>query len=385
MSIRELDMDEGEEILPSSDMHFNPRLELKATAFLDSLLGKLTEAENKKRVRATEMKRRILSCILANVVKSKGSQVIVLVGKTKKYGDFSQDILIRMITGMVALGWIDLLSGDWKTKKASTIVVNRLDLSGLEYMSGAKEAVIVRKKGKQVNSEPYFDQKEIDRMKSEVCELNEWLKQANLIWEGASSDCPDLSNREIQRIFNVYEGMSEEYAREDYVGFGRLYGAFWIGMKKCLRPFLRIEGENCALIDFSSMNVNLAYFFAGELPPTDEDLYDLTGLLCGFEKTPEWRKAVKKFVSSIWFCKNKTMPHGIWIPNQKLKYQDIWFAVLRRHPKLRSVLSTRNIGYRMAWFEGDSLGRGRRPPDFRRLGKGSLGRGRGAKSNGSLL
>jgi hypothetical protein len=172
-------------------------------------------------------------------------------------------------------------------------------------MSGAKEALIVRKKGKQVNSEPYFDQKEIDRMKSEVCELNEWLKQANLIWEGASSDCPDLSNREIQRIFNVYEGMSEEYAREDYVGFGRLYGAFWIGMKKGLRPFLRIGGENCVLIDFSSMNVNLAYFFAGELPPTDEDLYDLTGLLCGFENTPEWRKAVKKFVSSIWFCKNK--------------------------------------------------------------------------------
>jgi hypothetical protein len=192
MSIRELDMDEGEEILPSSDMHFNPRLELKATAFLDSLLGKLTEAENKKRVRATEMKRRILSCILANLVKSKGSQVIVLLGKTKKYGDFSQDILIRMISRMVALGWIDLLSGDWKTKKASTIVVNRLDLSGLEYMSGAKEAVIVRKKGKQVNSEPYFDQKEIDRMKSEVCELNEWLKQANLIWEGASSVCLDL-------------------------------------------------------------------------------------------------------------------------------------------------------------------------------------------------
>jgi hypothetical protein len=97
MSIRELDMDEGEEILPSSDMHFNPRLELKATAFLDSLLGKLTEAENKKRVRATEMKRRILSCILANLVKAKGSPIIVLLGKTKKYGDFSQDILIRAI------------------------------------------------------------------------------------------------------------------------------------------------------------------------------------------------------------------------------------------------------------------------------------------------
>ena len=184
MSIRELDMDEGEEIPPSSDMHFNPRLELKATAFLDSLLGKLTEAENKKRVRATEMKRRILSCILANLVKAKGSPIIVLLGKTKKYGDFSQDILIRMITRMVDLGWIDLRSGDWKTKKASTIVVNRLDLSGLEYMSGAKDAVIVRKKGKQVNSEPYFDQKEIDRMKSEIFELNEWLKQANLIWEG---------------------------------------------------------------------------------------------------------------------------------------------------------------------------------------------------------
>jgi hypothetical protein len=33
MIIRELDMEDGEEIPPSSDMHFNPRLELKATAF----------------------------------------------------------------------------------------------------------------------------------------------------------------------------------------------------------------------------------------------------------------------------------------------------------------------------------------------------------------
>src|ERR1019366_10393697 len=37
-------------------------------------------------------------------------------------------------------------------------------------------------------------------------------------------------------------------------------------------------------------------------------------------KTAEWRNATIPAYQRR-FCKNKTMPHGIWIPNQKLKYQ----------------------------------------------------------------
>jgi len=61
-------------------------------------------------------------------------------------------------------------------------------------------------------------------------------------------------------------------------------------MKTRERENLRLNGELLAYIDLSAMNVHLAYYFAGEPPPTDEDMYDLTGFLCGYEDTPEWRK-----------------------------------------------------------------------------------------------
>jgi hypothetical protein len=137
-------------------------------------------------------------------------------------------------------------------------------------------------------------------MKAELLELNKFLAAADITWASEYENPPDLSNREVYRVFNVVEGLSEDEAGDGYCGFGRLYGPFWVSMKKRERENLRLNGETLAYIDFSAMNVNLGYFFAGERPPpTDEDLYDLTGLLCGYEDKPEWRKPVKRFLSSV--------------------------------------------------------------------------------------
>ena len=180
---------------------------------------------------------------------------------------FPRRSLIKTVHRMAELGWIELRLGSWKQKEAATIAVLDLDLIGLEYCSEPKEGVIARRNGKQVNIEDFFDQEAIGKMKAEIREINEFIEGAELSWVGEERDSQDLSNRELQRIFNVLEGFTEEDAEKDYVGFGRLYGSFWVGMKKTLRPFLRIDEEELALLDFSSMNVHLAYYLAGENPP----------------------------------------------------------------------------------------------------------------------
>jgi len=339
-----------------SQIGFNPRLKLRSETFVSHLLGEITEGrERAPNAHTAESIKNTLSCVLANLVKAQGQSVFVSLGKKTVYENISQRILSRTVHRMAELGWIDLRIGSLSMKYASVISRLSLDLTGLTYSSEMKESVIARKKGKQVHIETYLDQETIGRMKAEMRELNEFLAEANISWEGSEWDIPDLSNRELQRIFNPHEGINEENSGENHLGFGRMYGAFWIGMKKDRRQYLRIDGEKLALLDFNSMNVNLGYYLAGEEPPVNEDLYDLTEHLCGYDGSKQWRGAVKKFFSSIWFCTNHTMPKDIFFPKKKLKYNDVYYAILRKHPNLRKVLARRKIGYEMARLESDIM------------------------------
>jgi len=86
-------------------------------------MEKLPSEERSRALRrdTAEMTARILSCLLANIIKAKDRRVIVSLHKNKKYGDFSQNILISTIHRMDELGWIDLVRGSLKDKKASSI------------------------------------------------------------------------------------------------------------------------------------------------------------------------------------------------------------------------------------------------------------------------
>lgn len=143
---------------------------------------------------------------------------------------------------MDELGWIDFVCGSLKDKKASSIAPLSIVLTGLGYNTEAKQTVIAKHKGKQVHIETYLPPDIIGRMENEMLEINEFLAEANISWAGEEYSCPDLSNRQLQRIFKPVEGLNEENSRKDFIGFGRLYGGFWIGMKKDLRKYIRIDG-----------------------------------------------------------------------------------------------------------------------------------------------
>jgi hypothetical protein len=119
------------------------------------------------------------------------------------------------------------------------------------------------------------------------------------------------------------------------------------------------------------MNIRLAYFLSGELPPVNEDLYDLTEHLAGYDGSKQWRGAVKEFFNSVWYCTNHTMPDNIFFPcdetlrpvkkrhNRYVKktvtYDSVYYAICRKHPKLRKILERRKIGYEMARLESDIM------------------------------
>ena len=369
--MRKLEQEEGS--CNSPRYFLDPRLRLNCDGYVSRLVEKLPSEERSRALRrdTAEMTARIVSCLLANLIKAKDRRVIVSLHKNKKYGDFSQNILISTVHRMDELGWIDFVCGSLKDKMASSIATLSINLTGLGYRTEAKQTVIAKHKGKQVHIETYLPPDIIGHMENEMLEINEFLAEANISWEGSEWDRPDLENRQLQRIFNPVEGLNEENSEKDFIGFGRLYGAFWVGMKKDLRQYIRIDGERPAYLDFCQMNVRLAYFLSGEHPPANEDLYDLTEHLAGYDGSKQWRWAVKEFFNSVWYCTNHTMPNNIFFPcDEKLRpskkrqnryvkktvtYDSVYYAICRKHPKLRKILERRKIGYEMARLESDIM------------------------------
>jgi hypothetical protein len=362
MGFDEIDMGERGCDLRSSrsppDIHLDPKLSLKSKIFVESLMPEVFRAMGLKRVRAGGYAQ-IVSCVLANLVKAGERSVIVRLGYHARYEGLAQKQLIRALPVMADLGWVELMKGQWQGEASTIKSTGKLDLAGLETMKEPKECLVIRKKGKPVNFDPHFTQEEIGQMKAELRELNHFLETADISWGGPSYERPDLSQRDLRRIFNVVEGMYEDEAGIDLCGFGRLYGPFWVNLEKAQRASIMIEGESLAYLDFNSMNVHLGYFLAGELPPPG-DLYNLTDFLCSYEDKPEWRKPVKKFLNSIWFCQRKQWPRDIWFPGdtkkkRRFEYNDVYRAIVKKHPDLKRVFTRPLIGFQMARLESDIL------------------------------
>jgi hypothetical protein len=339
------------------DIHLNPKLFLRSENFVNSHLPELFRAMGLKRVRAGGYFR-ILSCVLANLVKAGDRNVIVRMGKRVRYDGLSQKQLRKVIPAIVELDWVKLTKGEWRGDASTISRSGGLDLVGLGIVKEPKEILLVRQGGKLVKVEDYFSQEELGCRMAEMIDLNSFLDSANIQERGL-----DLSERELVRIYNMEEGVNIDRSDGDLKGFGRLYGASWINMKKEERGNITIEGELVAYLDFSAMNVRLAYFLAGEVPPPG-DLYDVTGILHGYKNVAEWREPMKKFFSSIWFCKRHHWPKDVLFPgdtpkdrifDRRFEYQDVLRTIQRKHPKLKIVLEWRQVGFHMARLESDIM------------------------------
>lgn len=129
---------------------------------------------------------------------------------------------------------------------------------------------IKRRYGERVSkvSIDYTDTDETRLLRAEMQGLNRHLASSRVTLRG--NVMPQIG---MHRKFSL----RSEDDPESFHLHGRLYGAFWLTLRKVNRDDLRIDGEEIADLDFAAMFPSLAYIRAGHAPP-EGDPYAIRGL-----------------------------------------------------------------------------------------------------------
>ena len=210
------------------------------------------------------------------------------------------------------------------------------DLSG----SDAEEVIILSRpkrghwdEGERVD---YRDTETTHRFRSEVRALNAWLAKADITFDAAAHERPvNVRARRLRRHFTL-----RRFDRG-----GRLFGGFWQTLPKPARVHgIRIDGEHVVGLDYSQINPLLAYYVA-EASPASGDAYTLPDL-------ENYRDGVKQVFNAMLNHQLKKLPKGAreHFPRQ-IKFGDVSAAILQRHPKLKGVLSSAEIGHQLQFLE----------------------------------
>ncbi len=99
----------------------------------------------------------------------------------------------------------------------------------------------------------------------------------------------DFTSKSLSRIFN----------NRSFRNGGRLYCAWWQGVPRDYRKYIRINWMNTVEVDFSAMHINLIYWLQGVSVP-DGDLYSLDGFPDGT------RDVVKQSLLTLINAKTRT-------------------------------------------------------------------------------
>jgi len=156
-------------------------------------------------------------------------------------------------------------------------------------------------------------------------------------------------DRTLRRYFSIGPyGRQGAFERNE-----RLYGGFWLNLKRERRVHIRIDAERVCLLDFSSMFVRLAYAQVGVEPP-EGDLYDLTGFLRGYDNE-QHRDGVKQGFNSL-LNGGKAghrdildeLPKG----TSARAFRD---AVAKKHPALSRLFKGQPVGLSLMFTESRIL------------------------------
>jgi hypothetical protein len=190
----------------------------------------------------------------------------------------------------------------------------------------------------------YEDTAETDRRREEMLRLNSAFLAADLalveddLEPGAAYD---LSDRFAYRVFN----------NASFDQGGRLFGPFWLTMKRRHRVALRIGGEPVSVVDYGQMALRLAYAREGVEPPRG-DLYAIPGLF-GVE-----REGVKKLVNAMLSTRQplRQFPEGcrqLGFPRSMKIAEAV--AAIRRHHALVASYFERGAGFALQKTESDII------------------------------
>ena len=201
--------------------------------------------------------------------------------------------------------------------------------------------------------------RETEDLSNEVSRFNDFLATSDLGFVPDGLGAVDIADRTLTRHFVILEGQS---LRFDQVG--RLSGGFWQNLERSRRGSLRIGGEPIADLDFESLHPRLAYLHLGKECPSG-DLYDLTGLLTGYDNdNRKHRGGVKQGLCSLLNGGRAGAPYGKPSHLEDLPAgttpASLRAALKAKHPALVSVIDPPvplkvPMGYRLMMVESTIL------------------------------
>jgi hypothetical protein len=164
-----------------------------------------------------------------------------------------------------------------------------------------------------------------------------------------------IRDRFMRRIFN----------NECWDHGGRLYGGFWQGLQRDLRPGIRIDGHRVVTLDYSSMFLQLLYAVHAKCQaPLDEaDLYERIDREAGWPNDPEQkalvRDAVKKIVNAMLFydpeAPRKSLTKGTRTHiDKRTKWTDLVRRMKERHPPIAGWIGT-DVGFELMHAESEVM------------------------------
>jgi hypothetical protein len=195
-----------------------------------------------------------------------------------------------------------LCASEWLASLASQKGVTKHDLGWREE----QEVIILSSSTRSLEPGRYEAKRSKERIdyrdteatkayRAEVMAINHFLEGADIAFiEDQETPAVLPQDRRLKRHFTVgCDGVAKAWQRG-----GRLFGGFWINLKKHRRGNIRVSGEPVKLLDFSSMFLRLAYAYLKVPPPIDADPYDLTGHLHGYDNSLH-REGSKKGFNSL--------------------------------------------------------------------------------------
>jgi hypothetical protein len=208
----------------------------------------------------------------------------------------------------------------------------------------------------------YRDTAQTRQWRSELATINEALSAADITFD--STDLPEtpangvaLGDRDVRRIFNN--------GRFDHGG--RLYGGFWQLLPRSLRAGLRIDGEPLAILDYSSMFLQLLYAMkARQQAPLEGDLYEGIDPVDGWPADPDrkaaMRDAIKRNVNALLFTSTRRQsgrPHRLVKGTKRVLSKGLDGAKLEervkaRHPAVAQWFGT-EVGYELMHHESQIM------------------------------
>ena len=211
----------------------------------------------------------------------------------------------------------------------------------------------------------YEDDEQTEGWRDQVQRINVALDAADITFDagnGVINGCrvPNVGvavhERTLHRVFN--NGL--------WTNGGRLFGGFWQGLQRELRPAIRIDVRAVASLDFSSMFLQLLYAMKAKVPTPDGDLYEGIDPIEGWPAEPEQRNAIrdviKANVNAMFFRKPSRIgkPH-ILLPNSaQVLSKGMTGAVLEerlkaKHPKVAKWMGAEGIGYELFFHESEIM------------------------------